>query len=118
MLGWDFIGNYSGRYFVARLTEKYFSGPALGVVAGSKLPSYCIMSKTASVARKIEKLGEGMKIHISEEAKKLLDNVGGFRCDYRGTLELGVLIWQLFVEFDQKYFVVWREDGHILVDWT
>ena len=50
------------------------------------------MSKTASVARKIEKLGEGMKIHISEEAKKLLDNVGGFRCDYRGTLELGVLI--------------------------
>ena len=76
------------------------------------------MSKTASVARKIEKLGEGMKIHISEEAKKLLDNVGGFRCDYRGTLELGVLIPQLFVEFDQKYFVVWREDGHILADWT
>ena len=72
--------------------EKYFSGPALGVVAGAKLPSYCIMSKTATVARKLEKLGEGMKIHISEDSKKLLDKVGGFRCDYRGTLELSVRI--------------------------
>ena len=33
-----------------------------------------------------------MKIHISEDSKKLLDKVGGFRCDYRGTLELSVRI--------------------------
>ena len=82
------------------------SGPAVGVVAGSKLPSYCIMSKTLAVARRIESLGEGMRIHISEvrehgqttftlkhftqDSKQLLDKVGGFRCDYHGTLELGV----------------------------
>ena len=42
------------------------SGPAVGVVAGSKLPSYCIMSKTLAVAKRIESLGEGMRIHISE----------------------------------------------------
>jgi len=67
----------------------FHSGPAVGVVAGSKLPSYCIMSKTLAVARRIESLGEGMRIHISEDSKQLLDKVGGFRCDYHGTLELG-----------------------------
>ena len=40
------------------------SGPALGVVAGSKLPSYCIMCRTATIARRIECVGEGMRIHI------------------------------------------------------
>ena len=69
-----------------------FSGPALGVVAGSRLPSYCVMSRTALIARKLMKLGEGMKIHISEDSKNLLDTVGGFRCDDRGTLELGVTL--------------------------
>ena len=82
------------------------SGPALGVVAGSKLPSYCIMCRTATIARRIECVGEGMRIHIrylniryfpnheiffpSETSKQLLDKVGGFRCDYRGTIQLGV----------------------------
>ena len=42
------------------------SGPAVGVVAGSKLPSYCIMSKTLAVAKRVQSLGEGMRIHISE----------------------------------------------------
>ena len=69
-----------------------FSGPALGVVAGSRLPSYCVMSRTALIARKLMKLGDGMKIHISEDSKNLLDTVGGFRCDDRGTLELGVIL--------------------------
>ena len=50
----------------------------------------------SSVAAKLMKLGEGMKIHISEESKKLLDKVGGFRCDYRGTLELGVTELKIF----------------------
>ena len=60
------------------------------MVAGTRIPSYCIMSDTANVARKMEQLGEGMKIHISETSKALLDKVGGFRCDYRGTLDIGV----------------------------
>ena len=66
------------------------SGPACGVVAGSKIPNYCVMSDTANVARVIEKMGEGMKIHISGTSKDLLDKVGGFRCEYRGVLDLGV----------------------------
>ena len=66
------------------------SGPACGVVAGTKIPNYCVMSNTATVAREMEKMGEGMRIHISATSKNLLDKVGGFRCDYRGTLDLGV----------------------------
>ena len=66
------------------------SGPACGVVAGSKIPNYCVMSDTSNVARVIEKMGEGMRIHISGPSKALLDKVGGFRCEYRGLLDLGV----------------------------
>ena len=70
------------------------------MVAGTKIPNYCVMSDTAIVAREMEKMGEGMRIHISSESKKLLDKVGGFRCDYRGTLDLGVreLIVHLYSE--------------------
>ena len=60
------------------------------MVAGSKIPNYCVMSDSANVARVIEKMGEGMKIHISGTSKDLLDKVGGFRCEYRGILDLGV----------------------------
>jgi hypothetical protein len=48
------------------------------------------MSETATVAKEIEKQGEGMRILISEASKKLLDKVGGFRCDPRGPLDLAV----------------------------
>ena len=59
-------------------------------MAGTKIPNYCVMSDTAIVAREMEKMREGMRIHISSTSKNLLDKVGGFRCDSRGTLDLGV----------------------------
>ena len=74
-----------------RENNDYFSGPAMGVVAGNKIPSYCIMSDTGcdtpvsfyfltawlsgSLARVMEKMGEGMRIHISSTSKELLDRV-------------------------------------------
>ena len=70
----------------------HFSGPACGVVAGSKIPNYCVMSDTSNVARVMEKMGEGMRIHTSGVTKALLDQVGGFRCEYRGLLDLGVMM--------------------------
>ena len=66
------------------------SGPATGVVAGLKIPTYCVMCDTANVARVMEKMGEGMRIHISSMSKELLDKVGGYRCEPRGILDLGV----------------------------
>ena len=48
-------------------------------MAGSKTPSYCVMGDTAAVARVMEKMGEGMRIHISSTTKELLDKFGGYR---------------------------------------
>ena len=59
-------------------------------MAGSQIPNYCVMCDTANVARVMEKMGEGMRIHISSTSKELLDKVGGYQCDSRGILDLGV----------------------------
>ena len=85
---WVFIG---GQYNIERglFYQNLCSGPAVGVVAGSKIPNYCVMSDTSNVARTIEKMGEGMRIHMSGASKALLDKVGGYRCEYRGLLDMG-----------------------------
>ena len=76
----------------ARLNIRFgmHSGPACGVVAGTRIPNYCVMSDTSNLARIVERMGEGMRIHLSGTSKNLLDEVGGFRCEYRGLLDLGV----------------------------
>ena len=56
-----------------------YSGPTTGIVAGSKIPNYCVMGDTAAIARVMEKMGEGMRIHISSSAKDLLEKIGGYR---------------------------------------
>ena len=66
----------AGQYLLDCL---HFSGPACGVVAGSKIPNYCVMSDTSNVARVMEKMGEGMRIHISSSAKELLQKDGSYR---------------------------------------
>ena len=48
------------------------------------------MCDTANVARVMEKMGEGMRIHISSTSKELLDKVGGYQCDSQRILDLGV----------------------------
>ena len=57
------------------------------------MPNYCVMSDTVNIARQIEKHGEGMRILISETSKRLLDKVGGFRCESRGPLDIKVNIY-------------------------
>ena len=37
------------------------------------------MGDTAAIARVMEKMGEGMRIHISSSSKDLLDKLGGYR---------------------------------------
>ena len=63
MLLWKFI------------LEFLLSGPACGVVAGSKIPNYCVMSDTSNVARVMEKMGEGMRIHTSGVTKAVLSQI-------------------------------------------
>ena len=37
-------------------------------------------------------MGEENRIHISETTKDVLDKLGGFRCEYRAVLDLGVCL--------------------------
>ena len=67
------------------------------------------MSETAVVAREIEKQGEGMRILISETSMRLIQKVGGFRCESRGTLHVKVQSSHLNIQSVQRtqlYIVV------------
>ena len=54
--------------------------------------SFSAIGFTSFVAHMVTRMGEGMKIHISETTKRLLDKVGGFSCEYRGIIDLGVCV--------------------------
>lgn len=68
----------------------FHTGPVVGVVAGCKIPNYCVMGDTVEIARSVEVMGEPMKINVSEASKQLLDDYGGFRLEYRGFIDLSV----------------------------
>ena len=53
-------------------------------------PNSSTIGPTTNIARLIGKMSDGMRIHVSETTKHLLDKVGGFRCDYRGIFDLEV----------------------------
>lgn len=48
------------------------------------------MGDTIKLAHAVEKSGESMKIHLTLNTKKLLEKVGGFRCEHRGFTDFGV----------------------------
>ena len=51
-----------------------------------------VVGLTPDIARVVGRMSEGDRIHISDTTKHLLDKLGGFRCEYRGVLDLGVSI--------------------------
>ena len=56
------------------------------------LSHYSVLGLTPDIARVVGRMSEGIRIHISDTTKHLLDKLGGFRCEYRGVLDLGVSI--------------------------
>jgi len=70
----------------------------------------------------VEKSGEGLRIHISEATKRLLDDFGGFRIEYRGVLDLGVIFSlfdnDLFSHLDFIFLGWFWRNGYFLVDWN
>ena len=60
------------------------------MVVGTKMPNYCVMSDTMNIAREIQKQGQGMRILVSDTSKRLLDKVGGFKCESRGQIDIKV----------------------------
>ena len=65
------------------------------------------MGDTVNVALMVEKMGEGMKIHMSGTSKTLLENVGGFRTEYRGILDMGQKLGQM-----ETYWLLGPDKDH------
>lgn len=55
------------------------SGPCVaGIVGNLEMPKYCVFGDTITVGKFMESSGLPMKIHITEESRKLLQGVEGF----------------------------------------
>ncbi|ALC40437.1 CG33958 [Drosophila busckii] len=57
-------------------------------IVGTKMPRYCLFGDTVNTASRMESTGEAQKIHITEEMHESLQQVGGFKTEHRGLIDV------------------------------